>query len=74
MKNVQFIWLIILSVLYAVLIEFQVDTQKQLNSLNERLESFKKQKQEHSGIIHGPNCGWYEDGVFHCVCKQQKHK
>ncbi len=71
MKNVQFIWLIILSVLYAVLIEFQVDTQKQLNSLNERLESFKKQKQEHSGIIHG---GWDEDGVFHCVCEQQKHK
>lgn len=35
MEKAQFIWLIVLSILYAVLIEFQVSAQKQLNRMNE---------------------------------------
>lgn len=31
-----YIWLIILSVLYCVLIEFQIDEQKQINELEKR--------------------------------------
>ncbi len=47
MNKVQFVWLIILSVLYAVLIEFQVDTQHQLNSImNAQLKSLKKREKE----------------------------
>lgn len=47
MNKVQFVWLIILSVLYVVLIEFQVDTQHQLNSImNAQLKSLKKREKE----------------------------
>lgn len=35
MKDI-YIWLIILSVLYCVLIEFQIDEQKQINELEKR--------------------------------------
>lgn len=35
MEKAQLIWLIVLSILYAVLIEFQVNAQKQLNRMNE---------------------------------------
>lgn len=36
MEKVQFIWLIVLTILYSVLINFQVDTQKQINALEKR--------------------------------------
>ncbi len=36
MEKVILIWLIILTILYCVLIEFQISDQKQINELEER--------------------------------------
>ena len=36
MEKVIFIWLIILTILYCVLIEFQISDQKQINELEKR--------------------------------------
>lgn len=64
------IWLIILTILYCILIEFQIDEQKQINELEERKQDrLEIKKNRVSGNnIESHNCGRDKKGIFHCEC------